>query len=92
MTIEQTIRKQLAEHGLWPEASVDAVMVATKESTPDVEERRWAEAASDYPTAFISVLWFAATTQALKWIDANCPQAWYRPMFDKTTTFARKGQ
>lgn len=32
-------------------------------------------------TALVNIAWMEAQDCALEWIDANCPKAWYRPMF-----------
>jgi len=81
MTIEQKIRKLLEEHGLWPEKNVDAVMKIYKETHPEIEDKVWSEPESAYPPQMIAVIWAGMCHTVVEWIDENCPQAFYRPMF-----------
>jgi len=62
--------------------AADAVMEAVK-SAPENEamQGRWSDSAEGYPPAIFILAWMSAKEKALEWIDANCPKAWYRPMF-----------
>jgi hypothetical protein len=71
------------ENGMFPNEAAEVVEMTIKRieklrpSPPD-----WDGPANQYPPAFHKVLsfWFADT--AVKWIDENCPDAFYRPIFD----------
>lgn len=41
----------------------------------------WDRPASEYPDVLYGVMWVPLQEAALKWIDSNAPQAWFRPMF-----------
>ena len=47
----------------------------------DEDELRWLDSTEGYPKCMLSLITVSAARAALDWIDANCPQAWYRPMF-----------
>lgn len=42
----------------------------------------WDSPAQEYPHKFYTATFVAVARVALKWIDENIPQAWFRPMFD----------
>jgi len=94
VTMENKMRELLAKNGLGPEQAVDDVMTATKARlAKDVSDRVWKGDCSAYPKGtMIPVLWLAARHEALAWIDANCPAAWYRPMFADVKAEERKAK
>jgi len=81
MTVEQKIRTLLAEHGLWPDKNVDAVMKIYKETHPEIEDKVWQEPLTAYPPQMIVAIWMGVRHTVVRWIDENCPEAFYRPMF-----------
>ncbi len=42
---------------------------------------RWSDTADDYPAPLFTVLKMSVKHSALEYIDANCPEAWFRPIF-----------
>jgi hypothetical protein len=79
MTIQQRLIDFLTHRGMF-EAQANAVWVqfATEHSE---DESRFREPWDSYDATMQS-LWLIAIRQAgLKWIDANLPRAWFRPMF-----------
>ncbi len=83
MTIQEHIHKYLVNKGMF-ESQANAVLEAIR-NDPDpllIDLRiRLNEQAADYPEVFLAALSFTVDRCVLKWIDANLPQAWYRPMF-----------
>lgn len=81
MTIRQTITDRLISCGLMPDdaAKVMDDVIAAEENAP--MQGRWDDEATGYPPSILSLAWFSAKQHALAWIDANCPQAWFRGMF-----------
>lgn len=41
----------------------------------------WDRPSTEYPDPFYTVVFITVKRAALQWIDANKPQAWFRPMF-----------
>ena len=82
MTFEEKIRTLLIDHGLWPEQA-KAVMEVIKKSeiTKAMVSHRWGDDIEGYPAPVLMVLWMSSKSIALEWIDENCPQAFFRPMF-----------
>lgn len=46
---------------------------------------RWNDSIDTYPKALLAVLILFINSTAVAWTEANCPQAWYKPMLDGTT-------
>jgi hypothetical protein len=42
----------------------------------------WSSPLDGYPEMVTKMAWVVVKGNALKWIDANLPKAWYRPMFE----------
>jgi hypothetical protein len=45
-------------------------------------KNRWGDDVENYPPGLYNVIWAYCKIEALKYIDAHCPQAWFRPVFD----------
>jgi hypothetical protein len=41
----------------------------------------WDRPASEYPGVLYPLLFISIKPIALQWIEDNCPQAWFKPMF-----------
>ena len=42
---------------------------------------RWEDSIDVYPPSMLAVLTVSVNRHAVAWIDANCPEAWCRPLF-----------
>jgi pantothenate synthetase len=42
---------------------------------------RWNDDVDEYPRHLLDLLHVSVDCAAVAWIDANCPEAWYRKMF-----------
>ena len=88
MTIRETLHAKLVEHGMFDE-DADAVLKAL-EADPTNEpmynrytrQDRWAEEVSGYPPPLLAVLWLKVRHGALAYIKRECPEAWFRPLFE----------
>ncbi len=72
---------QLVQNGMFDnqaKAVVDKVMG----NNPQMEGR-WGEKTTEYPQNLTNIIWLSVKHEALEFIKENCPQAWFRPMFDK---------
>lgn len=72
---------QLVNNGMF-EDQAKAVMAEVVEHPATVSMKdRWNDSVDGYPPQMKAVCLVAIKTQALEWIDRNCPKAWFRPMF-----------
>ena len=85
MTIKERLKKILVDCGM-ADDQADEVL---KEAIPRIESLtprdyviRWDEPSTAYPDSFYDIMWLTLSVEALKWIDKNCPLAWFRPMFE----------
>ena len=77
MTVEEYIVANLTDRGM-PNSGINKVLSVMKNEHPEVH---WQDEREGYPRPLLVGLVTIAINGALKWIDENCPQAWYRPMF-----------
>lgn len=42
----------------------------------------WDRPADEYPQPIYNILFFEIKKIALKYIEENCPMAWYKPLFE----------
>lgn len=83
MTTKEKLKKMLTECGM-SDSEADDVL---KEVIPRIESLMpgitWDRPANEYPDALYNdVMWLPLRDAALKWIDKNAPQAWFRSMFE----------
>lgn len=83
MTFEEYIHGRLTDCAMFPE-QVTAVIERVK-SAPDSEAvaLRWSDRIEDYPPFMVKLLWLTVKHHALEYIDSECPEAWFRPLFDE---------
>jgi len=79
MTIVESLKSKLESQGLFPDQA-DAVLEILKSENP-IMGNRWNDDEGDYPNSLISVLWVAAQSCAVRWIDKNVPKHWARVVF-----------
>lgn len=85
MTVEEKLMSYLVECGMLPEGAgevLEAFKAVQKEILSDYQIR-YGSPADDYPTPMHVVWSIELDRQAVLWIDANCPHAWYRSVFAK---------
>lgn len=82
MTIKERLEQLCTEHGLWP-AEAEKVVAAQKETLDDDMKRRWNDQIKGYPIQLLAVLFLGTKREALKYIDAEKPKHFARPMFEK---------
>ena len=80
MTFEDKIKSMLIEHYLSNDGAMAVIEVMKADNILEPMAHRWNDDVADYPSVLI-ILWRSAKDTALKYIDANCPLAWFRPMF-----------
>lgn len=83
MTVKDKLKEMLTSRGMF-DTQADNVL---QEAIPNIEaltpdyKISWDDSAAAYPAPLYAVMWLPLRDAALKWIDANLPQAWFRPMF-----------
>jgi hypothetical protein len=82
MTIRQWAQTYLTDRGMWPQDAVTIIERMDADPALQSMNGRWDEDTSGYPPALLSALSFNLDLQAVIWIEANCPEAWYRSLFD----------
>jgi len=85
-TIQEWARRELIDYGLSDHDAAGVIEQAKTDPTLASMEGRWCDREDSYPFELKPVLWLNLCSVALKWIDANCPAAWFRPLFDKETS------
>ncbi len=83
MTTREKLKKMLVDKGMFEDQAEEVMEMAI----PKIEELTpgyritWDRPADEYPAPLYSIFWLTLKEVAIKWIDANVPKAWYRPMF-----------
>ncbi len=82
MTMREWVVKYCRERGMirrQAEAVADAVAA---DEAMEMFRGRWDDQSSVYPEGVLINLAVITSRHARAFIDANCPDAWFRPMFD----------
>lgn len=53
-------------------------------------EGRWGDSIDDYPPMLKVTVFMGIEPFALEYIKKNCPEAWFRPMFDRDHPLRKK--
>ena len=56
------------------------IMKTVIESDTSMRDR-WGDSIYSYDEKMVDLIWWGVKQHALRWIDKNIPQAWFRPMF-----------
>lgn len=84
MTVREKFISMLVNNGMFEEQAKEVMQLAEpklKELTDDYSIR-FDQLSESYPNSVYNILFIPVKKVALEWIDANKPQAWYRPMFE----------
>ena len=81
MTVKEFLISKLTERGMLESQAEQVFAQALPRLASDHYKPSWASPKDTYPTAMYTVWLVILTDEALKWIDTNCPKAWFRPMF-----------
>ena len=82
MTIREKLTELLTRNGMWPNDAFEVMEEVISSDTTESMIDRWNDVADGYPKPFLALLWFMVRQKALEWIDANCPKAFYRSLFE----------
>jgi hypothetical protein len=89
MTFRELAHGYLTENGMFDSQADDVIALMVADPANEPMMQRWTDHVEGYPDAMKSVIIVDARRKAVEWIDANCPLAWYRPMFAPVEAEAR---
>lgn len=89
-TIREYFEEKLQSMGMF-ENQAKGVMDSVVSTQGSVMIGRWSDDVNDYPPVMTNILWLEVEVAALDYIDTNCPQAWFRPMFDRADPIHSSG-
>lgn len=81
MTFRQKAIELLYSNGMFREDAEKVVQNVIAHPSNEAMQGRWDDDIAGYPPQMLNVLWFTVKSFAVEWIDENCPQAWFRPLF-----------
>ncbi len=81
MTIRKKLLMMLEEHGLFETQAQEVLTDYTESEMGKEMKNRLNDEVSDYPESVLAVTWMGVKSTTTKWMDANCPEHWARPMF-----------
>lgn len=79
-TVREVITKRLIDNGMFEEQAEEVMALA--EESMDTMNENWGKDANSYPAIIINLTWSNVKLVALKWIDENAPEAWFKPIFE----------
>ena len=83
MTTIKKLESMLVNNGMFQPQAEEVIKIAI----PKLNELSggykitWDRPADEYPQAMYNLMFIAVKPIALKWIEENCPYAWYKDMF-----------
>jgi hypothetical protein len=81
-TLLDELKDYLHNKGMFENQVEDVVKLVIEDESMKEMKGRWNDTQEDYGSApMIKIIILSARPIALKYIDDNCPQAWFRPMF-----------
>jgi hypothetical protein len=90
MTFKEKVLDLLYNNGMFQDQAEQVLeRVVTDDACTDFQGR-WNDRVEDYPSLMVNLLWMAVKRVALAWINENCPQAWFKPLFDDASEVAAK--
>ena len=82
MNFREWATKYLIDRGMLPDAAPGIVEAWIESENDSTMQNRWGDAAEGYPERLLVLFGVSLNRCALSWIEANLPQAWFKPMFD----------
>lgn len=84
VTTRQKFEQMLFENGMFEDQAKQVMDLAIPVIDSQVENYKftWDRPAEEYPSQLYSIIFMTIKPIALKWIEDNCPMAWYKPMFE----------
>lgn len=83
MTFEEKAIKYLTDNGMLTEEAKEVIQTLKLNKSNKDLISRWNDDMEGYPEEFIKLFNFILKKEALKWLNSNLPNAWFKPMFEK---------
>jgi len=81
MNFEDKMKDLLIQNGMFGSQADEVIAEAKVANCCESMMGRWGDDVSGYPEMMVNVLWLSVKTVALKWLEENAPEAWFKPMF-----------
>ena len=83
MTVKEKLQEMLVKNGMFESQAKEVMVLAMPELSNLVDDYdiTFDSSSDDYPAIIYKVLFLALKPIALKWIEENLPNAWYKPVF-----------
>ncbi len=90
MTFAEYVKDYLFQSGMFPDQAETVLTLVKGDKANEamqtrdgdkVIQDRWEEDMEGYPPVMQALVRFATNRDAVAWIEANLPQAWYRLLF-----------
>ena len=83
MTTESKFISMLVNYGMFESQAAKVMEIAKPiiDETMPGYKFTWDSPASEYPDVLFDVVFLSIKPIALKWIEENLPQAWFKAMF-----------
>lgn len=96
MTFYEYFKEMLGKKGMFPKQAEEVMQRVLAESAKGEDYvlqemgHRWGHQIDDYPSVLIPMIMLSIDNVALEYIKENCPEAWFRPMFDPEHTLRQE--
>jgi hypothetical protein len=80
-TFEQWSVRYLVDRGMFENQAAQVFQSVKSDEVNAPMAKRWNDTIDGYPPVMLNVLALGLNRAATQWIDANLPNAWYRPVF-----------
>ncbi len=83
MTTQERLINELTKRGMFESQAKEVLELAKPKIESIIEDYKitWNSSSDDYPNSIYNVWFMTVKSIALKWINENKPEAWFKPMF-----------
>ena len=82
MTIREWARRSCVARGMFEDQAKAVIDMAVADKCNAAMVGRWDEPTDAYPEAILAILVMSINRNAITYIEANYPKAWFKPMFE----------
>lgn len=79
MNFYDEMLEQLKKRGMFEEQAKEVLEVYMLKDQS--MEGRWTDETDGYPPIMKAIVWASLKKDAYEWIEKNCPDAWFKPIF-----------
>lgn len=81
LTFKEWAVKYCFDRGMFEKVAAAVIEQLMQDESSDSMANRWNDTIDGYPPQMLGVLTVAINRIAVKYIEKNCPMAWYKSMF-----------